>query len=130
MSPTTNEDLKRPYGPERHQSDKASVLANDSDLLLQFELSVITEQATPVRTGIVRLRHQLLGGGLGKGIRCPDLAMRVRIAGTHHRSPIFEDLHVSDPRKRPQFSKLRGPGAHHLLDFARLHRRQREIVSR
>src|SRR6516164_2717364 len=56
--------------------------------------------------------------------------MRMRVAGAHHRAPIFENLHIPDPRLRLEIDRLLAPGFYNALDCAAIHLRQRQIVAR
>ncbi len=48
--------------------------------------------------------------------RCPDLAVRMWIGGTHLRTFIFKDLHIMDEIFRAKFCGLLPPGLNHLFD--------------
>src|SRR5579863_2935011 len=63
-------------------------------------------------------------------MRCPDLAMRMRIAGAHHRTPVFEDLDVVNVFQAAEFSVLPDPCMDDWLDLLWRHRCQGQVVSR
>ena len=72
------------------------------------------------------LAQRLAGNRFGR----PDLPVRVRIAGAHHRAAIFENLHVADPGIRRESRVLFNPGFDDMPNVRRVHARQREIVPR
>src|SRR5215472_1822651 len=59
---------------------------------------------------------------------CPDLTMRVRVAGAHQFATILEDLHVTDPGDLCEFRVLFGPRVDHGAQFAGAHTGNGEIV--
>src|SRR5436305_3904062 len=60
----------------------------------------------------------------------PHLAVGMRITGTHHRAPVFEDLHVIDSVKAAKFAELAHPSVNNDLDCFGRHGRERQIVTR
>lgn len=77
---------------------------------------------------IIVLRCQFASGRFWNRMRRPDLAMRMRTAGAHHRATVLEDLHVMDVGLSAQLLKLLGPGSHNQNNVLRFHRGQRQIV--
>src|SRR5689334_6658569 len=68
-------------------------------------------------------------GKIGEGGVCPDLAMRMWVAGAHEFAAVFEDLDVADPRNLGKRNVLLGPGVDHAAQFARVHAGNRKIVA-
>jgi hypothetical protein len=90
MVQAANENLEWPHCPKGYQGDKIFVAAKDADLLLIFELDVITEHAAFVAIKVVLLAPQLLSWMFRDRTGCPDLTVRVGIAGAHHLPTIFK----------------------------------------
>src|SRR5256885_607713 len=78
---------------------------------------------------VVLLCSQLLHGLIGNGGVCPYLAMRMRIAGSHHGAAILEDLYVLDPLHRAEFGVLVGPDINYPAYIANLHCCESQIVA-
>src|SRR5882724_4844914 len=80
--------------------------------------------------GIASLADQFLSGDLWNRLGGPDLAVRMRITGTHHGAAILEDLHVIDLRQLPQLPELGGPGMDHVFNVRRRHSGKGKVVAR
>src|SRR6185437_8145656 len=130
MASATEEDFKWPGRPKRHIRNKTVILADNAKLFPRLERHVVAQQATAVGVAISLLRTQFSLGSFGNGSRCPDLAMRMGVAGAHHRAAILKNLHMVHARIRAEFLVLCGPGANDLRDFRRLHGSQSKIVAR
>ena len=78
----------------------------------------------------IPLRGEFQGWLIGDVFSGPDLSVRVRITGSHHRSSVLEDLNVANVAAGRKIGFLIGP----LVDYApnglRTHRRKREVVPR
>src|ERR1700687_314605 len=83
-----------------------------------------------MRFGVVGLANQFFGGDIWNRVGGPDLAVRMRIAGAHHRTAVFEDLHVIDLGYLSQLLELDGPGMNHILDVLRCHGGEGKVVAR
>src|SRR5215467_10539719 len=62
------------------------------------------------------------------GVR-PNLAMRMRIAGTHEFTPVFKDLDVAHPGDLRERTKLLIPGLNHAAQLLGVHSRNGQIVT-
>lgn len=60
----------------------------------------------------------------------PDLAMRVRVAGAHQFTAIFENLHVANPGNFCERRILLGPRVNYAAQFTNAHVRNGKIVPR
>src|SRR4051812_21535521 len=76
------------------------------------------------------LAAQLFSGDLWDRAGGPYLAVRMRIAGSHHRAAVFEDLDVIDLRHCPQFVELRGPCLYYAHNILWRHGGQGQVVAR
>src|SRR5262249_37894124 len=86
------------------------------------------KKARPASLGILPLPRELLGYLIRYVLASPDLAVRMRVAGAHQRTAIFEDLRVTNPRDRFELARLIAPGIDDDFDSVSLHRRNRQIV--
>src|SRR3954469_12597586 len=98
MTAAANHDLEGPNCPERNYGDEAVVHPDYSSFLLDFQRRVVTEQALVVLFKITSLEGQLFFWNVRNGARGPNLAVGMRVAGTHHGAAIFEDLNMVDLR--------------------------------
>ena len=60
----------------------------------------------------------------------PELTVRVRIAGAHHRAAVLERERVAHPWVRGRRRALLGPDVDHAADVRGLHPRERQVVPR
>jgi len=74
--------------------------------------------------------HPLCGRLVRHMLRRPYLAVRMRIAGAHHRAAVFKNLHMLDEGLSGKLSVLRSPRLHHGLDLRNGHARKRQAVVR
>ena len=80
---------------------------------------------------LICVQCKLLLGGLVRDAGAgPDLAMRMRIARSHHRAAVFENLNVIDKRQCTQFLVLLSPEIHDSPKLVRLHPGHGHIVPR
>ena len=78
---------------------------------------------------------QVIVLGLGLGGRFvghkagrPDLAVRMRVAGSHHGPAVLEDLHVLDPLQAAHLDIFPRPAIHHRANLLAGHARQGQAV--
>src|SRR5579871_867562 len=124
------QNLERPNSPEGNQPDEAFIFKNNSGSFLLFECDVIAQEAAAARLPIRALGQQFFVRLAGNRCGCPDLAMRVRIAGSHHRAAVLEDLDVVDVFPSAEFTKLVDPSLYDTLNLADLHCGEGEIMPR
>src|SRR5215472_15985537 len=94
MGLAADQQLKRPYCPERHQGNELLVFTDDPLARRMLEFDVLTEQASVFLTKVF-IQPQLLFERLVRNrVIGPDLSMRMWIAGTHHLASILENLDV------------------------------------
>ena len=124
-----HECLKWPHGPERHHRDEVVVGLDHADPVRALGGQVVAEQAASVLGPVGALPGQLPGRLVRDALVGPDLPVRVRVAGAHHRAAVLEDLHVAHPRQAAEFAVLVGPGVHDLPDGRLRHHAQREVVA-
>src|SRR5712691_4270555 len=124
------QDLKRPYRPKGHERSERLVLTHDPFRGIAFQRQVFAQHAAFVHLTVL-LHGLLLAKGLvGQVGIGPDLAMRMRITGAHHRSAILKDLYVVDPRNVAQFVVLLDPNIHNTADLLETHAGNREVMAR
>ena len=75
------------------------------------------------------LPGQLPGRLVGDPFVGPDLSVRVRVAGAHHRAAVLEDLDVADPRLPAELQVLLGPGVDDPADLRAGHRTHGHVVA-
>ncbi len=75
------------------------------------------------------LRSKFEGGLIGNVFGCPDLAVRMRIAGAHHGAAVLEDLDVLDFGARSEFSCLCRPHFYDTTNCRKLHGCEGEVVA-
>jgi hypothetical protein len=120
------EGLERPCRPERNKRQPA-IRVPDHARTAPLLRRVVGEQAL-ARGGVVvgllrglelRLDRQRIAG--------PDLAVRVRVAGTHRRAAVLEDL---DPAVAlAELGGLVGPDVDHVPDRGLVHAREGHVVT-
>ena len=94
-----------------------SVGADDALALDALARQVVAEEVPPVLLEVapqrlqapLRARREMAGG--------PHLAVRVRVAATHHGALVLEDLNVRDPRLLAEARDLIRPGIDHGPDL-------------
>jgi hypothetical protein len=111
MATGKDEGLERPGGPVGDDRDEEIVLDDDASFRVRkFGGDVIAEKA-----GVVLVVIGLLGGKfaerlVGDVLGGPDLAVWVRVGGSHHGTAVFEDLDVVDPGEVAERGGFVGPG--------------------
>ena len=60
VAATANQNLERPYRPERNERNETIVLANHSRLLPLFQPNVVAEKTSRMRSQVSILGNQLL----------------------------------------------------------------------
>src|SRR5216684_7417715 len=130
VPPRQDHRFERPHRPEWDQRDKVRIPHHQALLLLLLQCQVTAEQARTVALQMLALHPLFPGGNVGQARARPDLAMGMRIARSHHRAAVFEDLHITDGRMGRQLPKLTAPFVHDASDRGRAHRRQSQIVAR
>src|SRR5436305_4581873 len=63
-------------------------------------------------------------------MRCPNLAMRMRIARAHHFAAVFKYLDVLNVWHGRKLHELCGPCANHVFNFRYAHARDRQVMPR
>src|SRR5690242_9698347 len=79
---------------------------------------------------VITLRPQLLVAFVWQSVVRPDLAVGVRVARPHHRTPVLEDLYGIDERQSSEFEVLLDPHVNDLTDVGDLHARKRQVMAR
>lgn len=92
-----NHSFKRPDRPVGDQRHEGLVFADDADDMPALELQIVAQQTGAVCALIFEERIGFAGGNVRDGFGCPNLAVRMRIAGAHERAAILEDLDVTNP---------------------------------
>jgi len=121
-------DFEWPHRPEGHQRDKVLRLEDDAFARLLLEREVIANEALPVPLSVFRQTARLLRRLIGNMRRCPDLAVRVRIARAHHHATVFENLDVAGVFAGAKFCVLLGPDVHHRANIFHRHAGKGEVV--
>ena len=103
---------------------------NNSRSFAAFERDVVAQKALLVGSEVFTLCYEFFCRSFGDRSRRPDLAMRMRIACTHHRAAILKDLYVIDLFERAQFAKLLDPYVDYGFNFLRRHGREGEVMPR
>src|ERR1700688_2914135 len=98
VSAGEHQGLEGPHCPEGHQDDKFFVLANDALVLLELDFQGVTEQAGVLLAEIRVLIRYFGCGFVGNVFSRPDLAVRMGVAGAHHRPTVLEDLYMANFR--------------------------------
>src|SRR5947207_14979350 len=88
--------LERINRPVRNEHYEMIVFDDNSLTAFAFNVRVIAQQTTSLFLLVFSLRPYLFRRFVGNAFACPDLAMRMRVARTHHLTPIFEDLNMID----------------------------------
>jgi hypothetical protein len=123
-----NHGFKRPDRPVRHKREKMFVLDDSSGARIFLQPVIIAKQTQPMRIAVGQLRFLLHARNVGDGCGGPDLAMRMGVAGAHHRAAILENLHVIDVVARAKLHKLSGPGIYDGAYVGRLHHRECQVM--
>src|SRR2546430_11033047 len=103
MPAAADQHLERPHGPERYQHHESLVRNNDPRFFVFLKLQIIAKQTTSMVLRVALLRKKFARRRLRYRTGGPDLAMRMRIAGTHHLAAILKNLYVTDGRHRAEF---------------------------
>ncbi len=130
MAFAENERFERPHRPEWHDHGKRLVLANNALVSLKLQLQIITQQARMFFCAIAAKGFVFARRKVRQRSSCPDLAMRVRVAGAHQLAAVFENLDMANPGKVRERRKLIGPSVNHSPQFAKAHPRDGEIMPR
>src|ERR1700758_2539316 len=97
--------------------------------MLHFETQVAAKQARAMLLVVFALSELLALGKIGQlGIR-PNLAVRMRIAGAHNLTPVFENLHMANPGNGTEFAVLFRPDLNHAADFLHFHSRDGQVMA-
>ena len=118
-------------GPDRppgNDGEKALVLADDPRARVLFHVEIVAEQTASMVLAVFEQRGRLLGRLVGDVLRRPDLPVRMRVAGAHHRAPVLEDLDVVDLVHPAEVAVLGGPGVDDAADVGDLHAGEGETV--
>src|SRR5215469_107256 len=130
VAATAHQNLERPDGPERYQADESFIFENHSRLRCLLECNVIAQKAAATCFPIAVLGPKFFLR-LSRNRCCrPDLAMRVRIARSHHATTVFEYLDVVDFLSGAEFTKLIDPDLDNAFNLPNLHGGKRQIVAR
>ena len=87
-------DLERPDGPPWTYDEKCVILKDNALLLLHLELGIVYQHmGTAVLFSVLAQVCELDSRFLGHSGRCPDLAVRMRVAAAHCGALVLKDLH-------------------------------------
>src|SRR6516164_6649290 len=120
--------LEGPHRPIGNQRQKVAVLHHVSGAHILLQRKVIAKQTGAVGVAVGTLRLLLGLWDIRNACGRPDLAMGVRIAGTHHGTAIFENLDVLNVVKRTELLELPSPAIDHSSDIGAVHHGKSQIV--
>ncbi len=124
-----DEEFEGPDGPEGYECDPGVVFSDDAIALGAFELEIGGEELLVVGGAIVELGGEFEGGLVGDVLGGPDLAVGMGVAGAHHGTAVFEDLHVLDFGAGAEFGGLFGPHLDDAADGGEIHGGEGEVVA-
>src|SRR4051812_24157835 len=98
MPAAADQHLERPHRPERYQYNECFVRNNDPRFLVFLKLQIVAKQTISMFPGVALLCRKFARRRLRYRTGGPNLAMRMRVARTHHFATILKNLYVTDAR--------------------------------
>src|SRR5580704_8321128 len=130
MACAEDESLKWPDRPERNEGHEISIFKDDADFFLALQFKVVAQEAVTMALEEFLLVPFFALGKIWNRRVGPDLAMGMRIAGTHQKAAILKNLDVVYPVECAEFRILLRPRIDHGNDGRFFHLTERKIVLR
>jgi len=93
---TTDQQLKWPNCPERHQGNELGIFANQTFAGRTLQFKVITQETAPPTFPVLQQRSLFLARFVGDCLVGPNLSVGMQVTGAHHLAAVFEDLDMID----------------------------------